>query len=73
MQNEYMVVTKAGKYMAKNGNVYDVLNMGTASEPYFRAFANGGWYNVNTETNNEPFDQIEIGMVKYVGPLEKNS
>lgn len=68
-----MIVTKEGKYKSKNGEVFDVVDVASAGHtPYFRAYWKGGYYNVNEEIGNEPFDAVEIEMVEYVGPLERD-
>lgn len=67
-----MVITHEGKYLAVDGNIYDVVDVGMSNEPYFRAYKNGGWYNVNLEPTNEPFNEVEVEMIKYVGPLQSN-
>jgi len=66
-----MIVTHEGKYLSTDGAIYDVVDVGNPTEPYFRAYKDGGYYNVNVEPNNSPFDEVEIEMVKYVGPLQK--
>ena len=68
-----MIITHDGRYQAKDGNVYDVVDVGIPGEPYFRAYKDGGWYNVNVEPQNFPFDEVEIEMVNYVGPLKKDA
>lgn len=65
-----MIVTKEGKYRSKHGHILDVVNVNPeGTKPYFRAYYNGGYYNVNKESDNFPFDQIEIEMVEFVSDL----
>ncbi len=62
-----MIVTKEGKYKDANGNILPVVNCAPLGEkPYFRAYYRGGYYNVNQEPDNYPFDQIEWGVVEMV-------
>lgn len=47
-----MKVTKEGIYRDINGNelpVVNVMRQYPSEPPYFRAFSNGGYYNVNIE------------------------
>ena len=64
-----MIITHEGRYLAKDGVIYDVVDVGSPDLPYFRAYKDGGYYNVNAEPLNAPFDDVEIEMVNYVGPL----
>jgi hypothetical protein len=70
---EFMIITKEGKYKSKSDKVFDVVNVSPEGcRPYFRAYWNGGYYNVNVESDNFPFDKVEMEMVEYVGPLDKD-
>lgn len=64
-----MIITHEGRYLAKDGVIYDVVDVGSPALPYFRAYKDGGYYNVNDEPLNAPFNEVEIEMVNYVGPL----
>ena len=67
-----MIVTNEGIYRGADNKLYDVVNVHSRNidlPPYYRVYFEGGWYNVNVEPNNTPFDQIEIEMIEYVGPL----
>lgn len=68
-----MIVTKEGIYKDARGIEYYVLNVNKNIPdfpPYYRAYFKGGYYNVNKEPNNAPFDEIEIEMVEFVRDLE---
>ncbi len=65
-----MKVTQEGMYKSQDGTIYPVVNVNPPCfEPYFRAVYCGGYYNVNKEIDNFPFDEIEIEMVERIGDL----
>ena len=68
-----MKITKEGIYRDKRGNELPVVNVNRkhpSLPPYFRAFSNGGYYNVNREPDNQPFDEIEWEMAEFVRDLD---
>lgn len=66
-----MIVTKEGKYRSKLGGVFDVVNVSPEGfPPYFRAYWNGGYYNVNDEMEDFPYGKPEMEMIEYIGPLD---
>lgn len=67
-----MRIEQEGIYVDASGQQYDVINTGDDERPYYRAYFNGGWYNVNEEPDNFPFDQVEIVMVKRIGDIPSN-
>lgn len=69
-----MIVTKEGVYKSVNGNLYEVFNVMPAGlPPYFRAYHRGGYFNVNQEKDElPPFDEVELEMTEYIGPIQKN-
>lgn len=54
-----MKVTKEGFYKDKEGVELPVANCDKSGKGYFRAYYNGGYYNVNQESDSYPFDGIE--------------
>lgn len=69
-----MKVTKEGIYRDDTGQelpVLDVSPKGAGLAPYFRAYYNGGYYNVNEEPDNAPFGEIEWEMVEFVRDLDR--
>ena len=60
---------REGVYLGLDGNEYDVVNVNKHGNAYFRAYYNGGWYNVNIQPGNEPFDVVELEVIAYLRPL----
>jgi hypothetical protein len=68
-----MKVTKEGIYKDANGTEFPVFNVGAkVGMEYFRAYWRGGYYNVNEEPLNEPFDKVEWEMVEFVRDFKIN-
>jgi len=68
-----MKVSKEGIYRDNTGQELPVLNCNKVGEPYFRAYYDGGYYNVNEEPDNAPFGEIEWEMVEFVRNLDRIS
>lgn len=81
-----LTVTQEGVYKTSCGKTVDVLDFGIGDggpyNTYFRAYWEGGWYNVNPETDVllDPDEKVvdtihherEIECIERVGDLKRN-
>ena len=60
-----MNVSKAGLYINAQGATVSVVDCSPDKDgSYFRAYWMGGYYNVNKQPENAPFDEVEMDIVR---------